>query len=163
MMMIKKSVQAAINDQIQIEQRSSYLYLAMSAYCESENLKGFAHWLRLQAEEETSHAMKFYQHLLDRGGIVELKQIDAPGLKFGSMQELFEKVLAHEIMVTEKINKLYELAIKEKDYPLQVLLHWFIEEQVEEEANAGEIVEQLRMIGDKSSSVFYIDKKMAKR
>lgn len=161
--MMNKKVQTAVNGQIQIEQYSSYLYLAMSAYCESKNLKGFAHWLKVQSQEEQTHAMKLYQHVLDRGGKVELKEIAAPGTEFGTPLELFEKVLAHEIEITGKINALYEIALKEKDYPLQLLLHWFIEEQVEEEAAASEVLERLRMIGDKAGSIIYIDKEMGKR
>jgi ferritin len=161
--MMNKKVQAAVNGQIQIEQYSSYLYLAMSAYCESKNLKGFAHWLKIQSQEEQTHAMKLYQHVLDRGGKIELKEIAAPGTEFGAPLELFEKVLAHEIEITGKVNALYEIALKEKDYPLQLLLHWFIEEQVEEEAAASEVLERLRLIGDKGGSIIYIDKEMGKR
>lgn len=163
MCMMNKSVQAAINGQIQVEQDSSHLYLAMSAYCEGKNLKGFAQWLKIQSQEENGHAMKLYQHLLDRGGKVELKSIAAPGSDFGSPLELFEKVLAHERGITAKINQLYETALQEKDYPVQLLLHWFIEEQVEEESSAEEIVEKLRMIGDKGSAIVYMDKALGKR
>ena len=161
--MMHKNVQAAMNGQIQVEQYSSHLYLAMSAYCEEKNLKGFARWLKIQAQEETGHAMKLYQHLLDRGGKVELGSIAAPGSSFGSPLELFEKVLAHEREITAKINQLYETALQEKDYPVQLLLHWFIEAQVEEESSAEEIVEKLRMIGDKGSAIVYMDKALGKR
>lgn len=161
--MISKKMQDAINNQIQAELQSAYLYLAMSAYCDEQNLKGFAHWLQVQYQEETSHAMKLYSHLLERGGSIELKVIDAPGTSFGSTLEVFEKVLAHEKHVTSLINNLYEVALEEKDYPAQIMLHWFIEEQVEEEASASEIVEKLKMVGDKLSSILYLDKAMGKR
>lgn len=161
--MISKKMQDAINSQIQAELQSAYLYLGMSAYCEEQNLKGFAHWLNIQYKEETEHAMKLYNHLLERGGSVEFKALGAPGNSFGSALEMFEKVLAHEKHITNLINKLYEVALEEKDYPAQIMLHWFIEEQVEEEATATEIVEKLKMVGDKPSSILYLDKAMAKR
>ena len=161
--MISKKMQEAINEQINAELYSAYLYLSMSAYCAENTYKGFAHWLDVQAKEEYSHAMKFYSYLLDRGASVELKSIDAPKGKFNSMVELFEQVLAHEKHVTALINKLYELALKEKDFATQIMLQWFIEEQVEEEANASEILEKLKMLGDRPGAVLYLDKSMAKR
>ena len=135
--MISKKMQEAINEQINAEMYSAYLYLSMSAYCAENTYKGFAHWLDLQAKEEYSHAMKFYNYLLDRGASIDFKTIDAPKRNFSSMAELFEQVLTHEKHVTALINKLYELALKEKDYATQIMLQWFIEEQVEEEANAS--------------------------
>ena len=162
--MLGKKLQALMNSQIQAEFYSAQLYLAMSAYSESENYKGFAHWLKVQYEEETSHGMKFLHYIQERGGAVELKAIDAPAAKFGSMLKLFEEVLAHEKKVTAMIHALYEAALAEKDYAAQIFLQWFITEQVEEEANAAEIVAKLRMIGDKSpGGLFYLDKALGKR
>ena len=162
--MLGKKLQDLMNDQIQAEFYSAQLYLAMSVHTEAENFKGFAKWLKVQYEEETSHGMKFLHYIQERGGVVQLKAIDAPPSKFGSILKLFEEVLAHERKVTALINKLYETALAEKDYAAQIFLQWFISEQVEEEANATEIVAKLKMIGDKSpGGLFYLDKALAKR
>lgn len=161
--MISNKLQEAINDQIQAELYSAYLYLAMSTYCEAQNLKGFAHWLKAQHDEETGHAYKFMEHLQDRGGQIVLKTLDAPPTEFGTPVDVFEKVLAHEKHVTDRIHKLYELALAEKDYAAQILLQWFITEQVEEEATAAGILEKLRMIPEKSGALFYMDKELGKR
>ena len=162
--MLSKKMQDLMNAQIQAEFYSAQLYLSMSAYSEAENYKGFAHWLKLQYKEETSHGMKFLGYILERGGEVDLRAIEAPPAKFGSMLKLFEEVLAHEQKVTALINNLYELALKEKDYASQIFLQWFITEQVEEEANASEIVAQLKMIGDKSvGGLFQLDHALGHR
>lgn len=161
--MISAKMQDALNRQIQAEFQSAYLYLAMSAYCESKNLKGFAHWLKVQYQEETGHALKILNYLLERGGVVELKAIEAPSAEFGSPAEVFEKVLAHEQHVTSLINKLYETAVEEKDLATQVFLQWFITEQVEEEASASDVLERIKMIGDRSSAILYLDKELGKR
>ncbi|MBI4811485.1 MAG: ferritin, partial [Ignavibacteriales bacterium] len=131
--MINKSMQDAINSQINEELYSSYLYLAMAAHFDAINLSGFAHWMKVQSDEERSHAMKFYNYIYDRGGRVSLKTIPQPPAKFKSPLDVFKQVLEHEQKITKLINKLYELAIKEKDYPTEMMLHWFINEQVEEE------------------------------
>jgi ferritin len=161
--MINKTLQNAINSQIQAEMFSSYLYLAMSNYCESKNFKGTAQWFLTQSKEEWEHAMKFYKFLLDRGGSVTLKTIEAPQQDFKSILDAFETTLEHEKKVTSLINKLYELSLKEKDYPTQILLQWFITEQVEEEANAVSIIEKLKAIGEKGGSIFWLDKELGKR
>ena len=135
----------------------------MAAYAQGLDLKGFAHWLSLQAREEQGHAMKFFDHLVDRGTPVLLQAIQQPPLKFKSPTDVFEKVLEHEKMVTGLINKLSALAVKEEDHPLQTLLQWFIAEQVEEEASAGEIVETLRLAGDKGTALIDMDKALGKR
>ena len=135
--MISKKIQQAINDQIQAELYSSYLYLSMSNYCAAKNLKGFAHWMKLQYAEEVEHALKFNDYVIERGGEITLAKIDAPPIDFGTPHSLFEQVLKHEQKVTGLINKLYELSLAEKDYPTQSLLKWYIDEQVEEEANAA--------------------------
>jgi len=161
--MISKKMQDTINNQVQAELASAYLYLSMAAYCEGKNMKGFGHWLRVQYQEETGHAMKLMDYLLERGGQPELKAIDAPPAEFGSPLNVFEKVLSHEQHVTSLIHSLYEVALAEKDYASQIFLQWFINEQVEEEASASEILEKIKMLGDKSSAIIYLDKELGKR
>ena len=159
--MISKAMQEAINEQINKELYSSYLYLSMAAYFENKNLPGFAKWL--QADEERVHGMKLYRHLVDRGGRVTLKAIATPTLEWKTYLEVFQQVKEHEAAVSASINTLYELAQKEKDYPAQVLLQWFITEQVEEEKNAGEIVQQLELIDAHGTAVLMLDHQLGKR
>lgn len=161
--MINKVMQDAINDQINKELFSSYLYLSMAAYFEDKNLPGFAHWMRIQEAEEREHAMKFYDFILERGGKVNLKAIDAPKTEWKSTLEVAEEVVAHEAKVTASIYALYEVALKEKDYPAQVMLQWFITEQVEEEKNAAEIVASLKLIEERGTAVMMLDHRLAKR
>lgn len=161
--MINKSVLDAMNDQVNKELYSSYLYLSMAAYLEDKNLSGFAHWMRVQESEERQHAMKFYDFIVGRGGRVVLKAIDAPKIEWKSTLELAEEVAAHEAKVTASINSLYELALSEKDYPSQIMLQWFISEQVEEEKNAAEIVSNLKLIEDRGTAVLMLDHRLAKR
>ena len=163
MSMIGKAMQDAINEQINKEFFSSYLYLSMAAYFEDRNLMGFAHWMRLQADEEREHAMKFYNFILDRGGRVYLKAINAPDTDWKSNLEVAEQVAAHEANVTASINSLYELALQEKDYPAQTMLQWFISEQVEEEKNAAELVAKLRLIEERGTAVLMLDHRLSKR
>ena len=161
--MINKSMQDAMNDQINKELYSSYLYLSMAAYLEDRNLSGFAHWMRVQETEEREHAMKLYDFIVERGGRVMLKAIEAPKTEWKSTLELAEEVAAHEAVVTASINALYELALKEKDYSAQIMLQWFITEQVEEERNAAEIVSNLKLIEDRGTAVLMLDHRLAKR
>jgi ferritin len=161
--MLGKAVQEAMNEQIKNELYSAYQYLAMAAYCESANLPGFAHWMRTQAREETEHAMKFYDFILDRSGRVVLQAIDQPVADFSSPLEVFEQALEHEQKVTAMINDLYGLAVTENDYASQTFLQWFVTEQVEEEKNAGDVVETLNMVGDKSEALFLLDRELAGR
>jgi ferritin len=161
--MISTKLQDAINDQIKNEFYSAYLYLAMSAHCESANLPGFGAWLKVQSHEEWTHGMKLYEFLVDRGARVALQAIPQPPATFKTMLGLFEQVLEHEKKVTALIHSLYEVALKEKDYPAQVMLQWFINEQVEEEKNATQIVEQLKMIPEKGGSLLFLDRHMGKR
>jgi ferritin len=153
----------AVNDQIQAELESAYHYLAMSARLEEMNLRGMAHWMRVQWEEETSHAMKFFAHLIEVGQTPKLKGLGEPKTRFKNAREAFEEVLAHEQQITRRIHDLYELAQAEKDYPLQLLLHWFIQEQVEEESTAQEIVNRLKLIGDSGAGLFVLDRELAGR
>jgi ferritin len=161
--MIGKAMQDAMNEQINKELFSSYLYLSMAAYFEGKNLPGFANWMRIQSDEEREHAMKFYDFILETGGKVTLKVIDAPKTEWKSALEVAEEVAAHEAKVTASIYSLYELAQKEKDYPAQMMLQWFITEQVEEEKNAAEIVANLKLIEERGTAVLMLDHRLAKR
>ncbi len=161
--MISKTMQDALNVHIEEEMYSSNLYLAMAAYCESLNFKGFSHWMRVQAKEEYLHAMKIFDYMIDRGGRVQIHAVAEPPADYKSPRDVFDKTLAHEKDVTKKIDKLYEIALQEKDYATQNFLQWFISEQVEEEARVSEYCEKLKMIGDSSNAIFWIDKELRKR
>lgn len=161
--MTGKAMQDAMNEQINKELFSSYLYLSMAAWFEDRNLPGFANWMRMQADEEREHAMKFYDFILERGGRVLLKAIDAPKTDWNSALEVAEEIAAHEGKVTASIYSLYELAQKEKDYPAQVMLQWFITEQVEEERNAAELVANLKLIEERGTAVLMLDHRLSKR
>jgi ferritin len=161
--MISSVMQNAINEQINKEFFSSYLYLSMAAYFKSKNLPGFAQWMDVQADEEHRHGMKLFEHLLDRGGKVELKVIAAPQINWNTNLDVFKQVQQHETEVTASINTLYELALSEKDYPAQVLLHWFITEQVEEDKNAADIVQQLELIDARGTAVLMLDHQLGGR
>jgi ferritin len=161
--MISKAMQAAINEQINNEFYSAYLYLAMSAYFESINMPGSAKWMRTQFEEEQTHGLKLYDYLLDRSGIVALKAIEEPKAKFSEPLAVWEMVLEHEQKVTASINRLYALAVKEGDYATQTALAWFLSEQVEEEKNATLMVERFRMAGSNPASLLLFDGHFTKR
>jgi ferritin len=158
--MLSKTVQEALNGQIQKEFASSYLYLAMAAYCETQNLPGMAGWLKVQAQEEWGHGMKIYEFINDRGGTVALQGIEQPSAEFGSPVDIFKAVLKHEQKVTASINDLYALAAKENDYATQIMLQWFITEQIEEEKNAGDILALLKLAGE---HVIVLDHRLGKR
>jgi len=161
--MLNKTIQDAMNEQIKNELYSAYLYFSMSAYCESINLAGFGHWMRVQAQEEVGHAVKFYGFIHDRGGRVVLQAIDQPPVEFQSPLDVFEKTLEHEQKVTAMIHDLYTLAVQEKDYASQIFLQWFVTEQVEEEDNASQIVETLEMIGDSRQALLMLDRELGRR
>ena len=160
---MKSEVRVALNEQIKHEFYSSYLYLSMAGSFEVANLPGFAHWMRKQSEEEREHAMKFFDFLLDRGEHVQLQAIDQPPYAFRSPLDTFEQALEHEKEITSRIYKLYELSVQENDYPAQILLSWFITEQVEEEKAATDIVERLRMAGEDSAALILLDKELGER
>jgi len=160
---MKEVIQNALNAQLTREMYSSNLYLAMAGYFQSINLKGFAHWMRLQAQEETTHAMKFFDYLLDRGAIVQIDAIEKPPSKWDSPLAAMEAALKHEQFITQNINSLADLAIKEGDHATQIFLQWFVTEQVEEEANVTEIVEKLKLIGDWKGGLLMIDNELGKR
>ena len=161
--MLNPKVEKAMNEQIRNELFSGYLYLSMSAYFETSNLPGFAHWMRLQAEEEQEHALKFFDFVHDRGGRVLLQAIEQPTVEFESPLAVFELTLEHERKVTGLIHELYALAVQEKDYASQVMLQWFIDEQVEEEKNAEQIVELLKMVGDQGQPLVMLDRQLGER
>jgi ferritin len=161
--MINSKVEAALNDQVRKEFYSSYLYLSMAAQLESMNLKGFAHWIQVQANEEIKHAMKIYGHLNERGGKVILQQIDAPQSSWKSVKEMFATTYEHERKVTESINRIVELARSEKDYATETFLQWFVNEQVEEEASTYEITQKLELIGDNAPALVMMDTELGKR
>ena len=161
--MVSTTIQDAVNEQIRHEVYSAYLYLSMSAYCESLSLHGSAKWLRVQWEEELSHALRLFDYLFARGGRAVLQAIDRPPADFKSPLELFQQVLSHEQKVTSLIDKLYDVALKENDHAAQVELQWFIKEQVEEEKNASAIVQQLEMIGGHTGALMMLDRQLGKR
>lgn len=162
-MTINQRVQDALNDQIKHELYSAYVYLSVSAYCQTISLPGFAHWFLMQSGEEREHAMKIYDFILDRGGKVKLQAIDAPPSEFGSTLDIAKKALEHEQKVTKMIDNLYELAVKEGDYPAQMMLQWFINEQVEEEKNAQLLIDQITMVGDNRAALLMMDMELGKR
>lgn len=161
--MLSKKVEEALNDQVAHEFYAAYLYLAMMAYFDGRSLGGFAHWMRLQAQEEVEHAMKLLDFLLDRGGTVELQPLGKPPADFESPLAVMKAALGHEQKVTGMIHDLYGLAVSEKDYPTHVLLQWFIDEQVEEEKSAGEVVDQLELAGDSVSALLVINERLGRR
>lgn len=161
--MLSQTLLKALNEQINHEMYSSYLYLSMAAYCESRNFPGFAHWMKIQSREETEHAMKIYDFIHNRNASVTLLAINQPPTDFKSPLAMFEQALEHERKISNLINKLYELAVKENDYPTQIMLEWFITEQVEEEKTALGIVEQLKLVGDSPVSLLMIDRQLGTR
>lgn len=161
--MIKEKMEKAINEQITEELFSSYLYLSMSAYFQSVNLPGFANWMKVQAQEELMHAMKFYDFINERRGRVLLKEIKTPQHEWKSPLEIFEDALKHEEYITEKINNLVDIAIKEKDHASNVFLQWFVNEQVEEESTADDIINRIKLIGESKGGLFMIDRELGTR
>jgi ferritin len=161
--MIGKKIQDALNAQITLEQHSAQLYLAMSAHCEGRSFRGFAHWLRVQAQEETKHAMKLVEFVVDRGGRLALAAIAAPPSEFGGITQVFEQILEHEKGITGRINALFELSRAEKDYASEIALQWYVTEQIEEESNVGQILDQLKAVGEQGGGIWYLDSKMGKR
>ncbi len=161
--MINKKMEKAINKQINAELYSAYLYLSMSAYFESINLAGFANWMKIQAQEELAHAMKFYDYLIERGGRVTLLPIDVPQTTWSSPLSAFKDVYEHEQKVTRLIHNLMDLALTEKDHASVSMLHWFVDEQVEEESSADAIVEKLKLVGEKGRGIFMLDQQLGQR
>ncbi len=161
--MISKRMGKALIDQINKEMYSGYLYMAMSSYSDHIGLKGFAHWFMSQYQEEMGHSSKMYHYLQEQGEHVQLLAIEKPQAVFASPLEMFEKTLEHEKFVTKSINALVDLAIKENDHATNIFLQWFVTEQVEEEAHASEIIDKLKMVGEKGNGLFMIDRMLGDR
>lgn len=161
--MMKQNVTDIINKQINAELYSAYLYLAMAVWCTDQNLPGFAHWLKVQAKEETGHGMRFYKHLEERSARIELKAIDAPPAKWNSPMAVFQAAYEHEQKVTGMIYDIVNLATKEGDHAAVSMCQWFVDEQVEEEAQTLALVDKLKMAGDSKGALLYIDKELGKR
>lgn len=161
--MISKKMASALNEHLNNELFSSYLYLSMQAYSENAGLKGLANWFNVQVQEEVFHAQKFYKYILNQGEKVALEAIEKPQSKFNSPFDLFEQTLKHEKEVTARINKLVDLAKKEKDYATDGMLQWFVSEQVEEETSVNDIIQQLKLMGKDGSGLFMLDKELGQR
>ena len=161
--MLSERLNAAFNNQIKNELHSAYIYLGMASYFEDLSLPGFANWMRVQYQEETLHAMKFFDYVYDRDGKVELFTLEQPSVEYDSPLAAFEAALEHERYISGTINHLYQLAQEESDYASRPLLHWFIEEQVEEEASAKEIVDQLKLVEGSKMGIYMLDKQLAAR
>jgi ferritin len=161
--MLKEKMEKALNDQINKELYSSYLYLSMCAYAQSKGMPGVANWMKIQAQEELTHANKFFDYVLERGGKVLLRAIDTVPVDFGSVIDMFEKVMEHEQFITASINNLADIANEISDHATRSMLLWFINEQVEEEANVMNILDQLKMVEGKGQGLFMIDKDLATR
>ena len=161
--MVGKKIQDAFNEQIKHELASSYLYLSMAACFHSKGLDGMAKWMTVQAKEENGHAMKFFDHIVERQGRVELAALDKPQLEWKSALDAFKAAYKHEQFITGNINDLVGLAQKEKDNAAQILLQWFVKEQVEEEANTSKVVQMLEMAGDSGQALLIMDAQLGKR
>lgn len=161
--MIKERILKALNDQINREFYASYLYLAMAAHFDLQSLDGFARWMFKQSEEEYGHAMRILNHVLERGGRVELQPIAAPPSEFGTPLDIFRQALEHEQRVTGYINDIYKMAVEEEDYATQSLMEWFVNEQVEEEDTIGRIVDRLELAGDNRAAILMLDAELGQR
>ncbi len=161
--MISERMQQALNGQLNAELYSSYLYMSMAAYFQAINLGGFANWMRVQAQEEHMHAMKFYDFINERGGRVVMKPIDGPPTEWESPIATFEAVLEHEQKVTGLINELVELALAEHDHATNIFLQWFVTEQVEEEDSANDVIQKIKLMGEAQGGLFMLDRELAQR
>ncbi|MBT8345031.1 MAG: ferritin [Desulfofustis sp.] len=161
--MLKKEITDALNDQINKEIYSAFLYMSMSGYTNELVLKGFSNWFMVQYHEEMYHAMKLYEYVQSQGESVVLKTVEAPPASFASPLDAFEKTLAHEQVVTQSINDLMDLAIEHRDHATKIFLEWFVTEQVEEEDTAGDMIAQLKMIGDDAHAMLMMDRELAGR
>ncbi len=161
--MLNQKIQDAMNDQINAELYSAYLYYSMAAYFESTSLKGFSHWMRVQALEEMTHVQKFFSYIHNRGGQVQMKPIEAPASEWTSPLAAFEATYAHEVKVTALINDLMDLALAESDHASCNFLQWFVGEQVEEEASVDQIVQKLTLVDKTEGGLFLLDQEMDKR
>lgn len=160
---MEKNLEKAFNDQINKEYYSAYLYLAMKTYFAQKNLAGFVNWFDIQVQEEKAHAVGMYDYLLERGADVELDAIDKPQLEGSTPLEIFKQVLAHEKFVTSRINAVYDVAEEVKDRAAMLFLNWYIKEQVEEEASAGDVLAKIEMIGNDTRALMDLDKELLTR
>jgi ferritin len=161
--MLSKKMAQALNEQINKEMYSAYLYMSMSASSATMGLKGFANWFMVQYHEEMFHAMKLYEYILRQGETVKLEAIKAPPREFASQLDMFTQTLAHEQFITKSINELMELAQEKKDHATQIFLEWYVTEQVEEEENDNDIIAQLKLIGDNAHALLMLDRELAAR
>lgn len=161
--MISKEMQKAINEQINAELHSAYLYLSMVSYFKSLNLDGFAQWMTVQTQEEISHAMKFFNFVLERGGKAVLQPIEGPAIEWDSPQAAFEAAYKHEQYITGRIDDLVQLARQEKDTASEIMLQWYVTEQVEEEANADGVIQKLKMLAGAPGGMFMLDRELVAR
>ena len=161
--MIDGKMQEALNKHANAEFYSSYLYLSMSAYFQSINLTGFAHWMRIQAREELAHALKFYDHVIERGGRASLQLVETPPIQWDSPLAAFEDAYRHEQKVTGLINQLVDEAVQTRDHATNSFLQWFVSEQVEEEASTDAIVQKLKLVGDAPGGLLMIDHHLGER
>ena len=161
--MLSKKIETALNKQMNLEMYSSYIYLAIAAYFDEKNLEGFAHWMKLQAQEELMHSIKIFDHILERDGKVKLMDVKAPPATWKSPLAACEAALKHEKLNTKQINSLMDLSYAEKDHASKTFLQWFVDEQVEEEASATALVERLKMVGNSGGGLFMLDRQLASR
>lgn len=161
--MLSKKMENALNEQINAEFESAYLYLSMATWLEEKNLEGMANWMMIQFKEEQTHALKFYNYVIERGGRIILKPIKGPKTEWKNVLQVFEETLEHERLVTSLINNLVDIAIEEKDHATNSMLNWFVDEQVEEEAGADKIINQLKMVGDHPNGIFMLDRELGSR
>jgi len=161
--MLSENMTDALNNQLNKEVYSAYLYMSMSAYSSYSGLKGFANWFMVQYQEEMAHAMKIYDYIDSQGQQVKLMAIDQPPTEFESSLDMFEKTLKHEQFVTKSINDLVDLAISEKDHATNIFLQWFVTEQIEEEGNDNEILSRLRIVGEDGNGLLMVDKELSAR
>ncbi|MEI8377843.1 MAG: ferritin [bacterium] len=161
--MLNKRIEKIINEQINAETYSSYLYLAMSAYCSELGLAGFANWLKIQAKEELFHADFMFNYLIERNGRVVLESIEKPPVQWNNVIEIFEETLKHEQYISSRINDILNAALEEKDHATASFYKWFIDEQVEEEATATDVLSKLKLTKAEGSALFFMDQEMQKR
>ncbi len=157
---MNKNVETAINQQINKEEFSSRLYLAMAIWCEAKGFPGAANFLYKHADEERIHMLKLVHYVADRGGQAELMPLEQPEQKYASLLEVFEKIKGHEIFITESINSLYEVTLNERDYTTANFLQWYITEQVEEESLFSTILDKMKLVGTDKAGMFHIDKEL---
>ena len=158
--MIKEKVAQALNQQFNKEMFSAYFYLGMSAHSESMGLRGAAHWFMAKYMEEQDHAMKIYRYVLDQGAEVTLDSVDKPDQNWASLAQMLERTLEHERLVTESVNNLMDVAIDERDHATQIFLHWFVTEQIEEEATVNDLISRLKLVGGKDEGLYLIDNEL---